>query len=112
MESWAHEGAHDEDMDLIEAVVEESVDAEDDLVKDAICEAPQWSCQVQGHVREEGTRPCCQHRACIERDQYELCAMSERLAEEAPERLRDAERRIEVSTMSAVVRVDWSRKRR
>jgi hypothetical protein len=54
-------------------------------------------------------RRCCQHRACIEWDQYELHAMSERVAEEVLERLRDVERRIEVLMMSAVVRVDWSK---
>jgi hypothetical protein len=40
MESWAHEGMHDEDVDSIEAIVEEGVDAKDDLVKNAICVAP------------------------------------------------------------------------
>jgi hypothetical protein len=35
--------------------------------------------------------------------------MSERVAEEVLERLRDVERRIEVLMMSAVVRVDWSK---
>jgi hypothetical protein len=92
MESWAQEGARDEDVDLIEAVVEESDEAEDGLVKNAICEAPHQSFQVWGHVREEGTRWCCQHRACVERDQLELRAMSKRVVEEAPERFRDAER--------------------
>jgi hypothetical protein len=58
MELWAQEGARDEDVDLIEAVIEESDKAEDDLVKNAICEAPHQSCQVWGHVREEGTRWC------------------------------------------------------
>jgi hypothetical protein len=99
-------------VDLIEAVIEESDEAEDDLVKNAICEAPHRSCQVRGHVGEEGTRQCCQHRACVERDQLELRAMSERVAEEAPERLRDAERRIEVPMKFAVVGVDWSKTRR
>jgi hypothetical protein len=55
MESWAHEGAHDEDVDLIEAVVEESDEAEDDLVENAICEAPYRSFPVRGHVGEEGS---------------------------------------------------------
>jgi hypothetical protein len=35
MESWAHEGARDEDVDSIEAV-EESVQAKDDLVKNMV----------------------------------------------------------------------------
>jgi hypothetical protein len=91
MESWAHEGACDEEVDLIEVVVEESDEVKYDLVENAICEAPHRSCQVWGHVREEGTHRCCQHQACVEWDQYELCAMSKRLAEEAPERWRDAE---------------------
>jgi hypothetical protein len=93
MEWWAHEGACEEDVDSIKAVVEESDETEDDLVKNAICEVPHRSCQVGGHVGEEGTRRCCQHRACVERDQLELRAMSGRLAEEAPERWRNAERR-------------------
>jgi hypothetical protein len=33
MESWAHEGARDKDVDSIDAIVEEGVDAEDDLVE-------------------------------------------------------------------------------
>jgi hypothetical protein len=33
MESWAHEGARDKDVDSIDSIVEEGVDAEDDLVK-------------------------------------------------------------------------------
>ena len=66
-----------------EAVVEEGVNAEDDLVEAAISEAPQRVCQVRGHVGDEGTWQSCQHRACLEQDQYKLFAMSERLAEEA-----------------------------
>jgi hypothetical protein len=46
MESWAHEGARDEDMDSIEAVDKESVEAIDDLVENDICKAPHRSCQV------------------------------------------------------------------
>jgi hypothetical protein len=42
-------GACDEDVDSIEAV-EESAEAEDDLVENAICEAPHRSCQVRGHA--------------------------------------------------------------
>jgi hypothetical protein len=38
MESWAHEGARDEDVDSIEAVVKES-EPKDDLVENAIYEA-------------------------------------------------------------------------
>jgi hypothetical protein len=90
MESWAHEGAGDEDVDSIEAVTEES-EAEDNLVRNVICKAPHRSCQVRGHIGEEGTHQCCHHRACVERDQLELRAISERVAKEAPERLRDAE---------------------
>jgi hypothetical protein len=33
MESWAHEGACDEDVDSIEAIVREGVVKKDDLVK-------------------------------------------------------------------------------
>ena len=76
MESWAHECAGAEDGDLIEAVVEEGVDAENDLVETAICEAPHRGCQARGHVGDEGTYRCCQHRACEERDQYGCRAMS------------------------------------
>jgi hypothetical protein len=76
MESWTHEGARDEDVNSIEVVDKESVEAEDDLVENAICKAPHRSCQVRGHVGEEDTRRCCQHQACVERDQYELRTMS------------------------------------
>jgi hypothetical protein len=55
MESWANEGARDEGVDSIKAIVEESVNAKDDLVENAICVAPHQSCQVRGHVREECT---------------------------------------------------------
>jgi hypothetical protein len=50
MESWAHEGARDEEVDSIEAIDEEGVDAEDDLVK---------KCHMQGATLElpsSGTR--------------------------------------------------------
>jgi hypothetical protein len=110
MELWVQEGARNEDVDSIEAV-EKSVEAKDDLVENAICEAPHRSCQVRGHIREEGTWRCCQPRACVERDHYQPRAMSERLAEEALEWLRDAERRREVPMMSEVIRVNWSRTR-
>jgi hypothetical protein len=59
MESWTHEGVRDEDRDWIEAVVEEGVDAKDNLVEDAICEAPHRSCQVQEQVGKQGTMWCC-----------------------------------------------------
>jgi hypothetical protein len=69
-------GVRGEDVDSTEAVDEENDKAEHDLVEDAICEVSHRSCQLRGHVEEEGTRRCCQHRACIERDQLELRAMS------------------------------------
>jgi hypothetical protein len=61
-----------------------------------------------------GKKACggVQHRACVEQDQYELRAISKKLAEEAPERRLDVERRREVSMPSAVVKVDRSRTRR
>jgi hypothetical protein len=40
MESWAHGCASDEDGDSNKAVVEEGVDAKDDLVEAIICETP------------------------------------------------------------------------
>jgi hypothetical protein len=43
---------------------------------------------------------------CVERDQYELRAMSERLAEEAPERLSDSEQRREMPMTFVVGGVD------
>jgi hypothetical protein len=60
--------------DAVEAVV--GVDAEEDVVEADEDEAPIRACQARGCVGDEGTRWCCQHRACVERDQYELRAMS------------------------------------
>ena len=40
-------------------------------------DAPLQTCQAWGHVMEEGTHRCWQHRACIDRDLHELYAMSE-----------------------------------
>jgi hypothetical protein len=82
MESWAHEGVCDEDVDSSEVIIAEGFDVEDDLVENAICETPHVSCQVRRHVREEGTLRCSQHRSCVERDHYELRAMLERVAKE------------------------------
>jgi hypothetical protein len=50
----------------IEAVIEEGVNAEDDLIEVILEEAPHLVCLVRRHVGEIGTRLCCQHRACIE----------------------------------------------
>jgi hypothetical protein len=72
MESRVHGCAGVKDWDLIEVVIEEGVDAEDDLVEDVICEAPHRVCQARGHVRDEGTHRCYQQRACREGDQYKL----------------------------------------
>jgi hypothetical protein len=60
--------------DAVEAVV--GVDAEEDVVDAEEDEAPIRACQARGRVGDESTWRCCQHRACIERDKYELCAMS------------------------------------
>ena len=35
-------------------------------------------CQPRGHIIDEGTRRCCQHRACVDRDLHELYAMSKK----------------------------------
>jgi hypothetical protein len=43
MESWAHEGTRDEDVYSIEPIVEEGVDAKDNLVKTDICKVPHQS---------------------------------------------------------------------
>ena len=32
-------------------------------------EAPHRACQTRGHIVDEGTRRCCQHRACVHGDQ-------------------------------------------
>ena len=45
-------------------------------------EAPHQACQTRGHIVDEGTRRCCQHRACVDGDQYKLYAMSKGPAEE------------------------------
>jgi hypothetical protein len=60
--------------DAVEAVVR--VDVEEDVVDADEDEASIRACQARGRIGDESTRRCCQHRACIERDQYELCAMS------------------------------------
>ena len=45
-------------------------------------EAPHQACQTRGHIVDEGTRRCCQHRACVDGDQHKLYAMSKGPAEE------------------------------
>jgi hypothetical protein len=60
--------------DAVEAVV--GVDAEEDVVEADEDEAPIRACQAWGRVGDEGMWRCCQHRACVEQDQYELHAMS------------------------------------
>ena len=55
-------------VDAVEAVV--GVDAEEDVVDADEDEAPIRACQARGRVGDEGTHRCCQHRACVERDQY------------------------------------------
>ena len=56
--------------DVVEAVVEEEVDAED-VVEADVDEAPTRACQTRGHVGDEGTHRCCQYRACGGRDHRE-----------------------------------------
>ena len=46
--------------------------------EDEVDEAPHQACQARGHVVDEGTRRCCQHRACIDWDLHKLYAMSKR----------------------------------
>ena len=36
------------------------------------------ACQARGHVMDEGKHRCCQHRACVDWNLHELCAMSEK----------------------------------
>jgi hypothetical protein len=60
--------------DVVEAVI--GVDAEEDVVDVDEDEAPIRACQARGCVGDKSTRRFCQHRACVERDQYELRAMS------------------------------------
>jgi hypothetical protein len=76
MESWAQEAVCEENMDSIEAVVQRR------SCRNDICEAPQQICQVRGHVGEEGTWRCCQHRACVERGHLKVYTMLEGLAEQ------------------------------
>ena len=45
-------------IDVVEAVVEEGVDAED-VVEADVDEAPSWVCQTRGHVGDEGMHRCC-----------------------------------------------------
>ena len=56
--------------DVVEAVVEEEVDAED-VVEADVDEAPTRACQTRGHVGDEGTRRCCQYLACGGRNHHE-----------------------------------------
>jgi hypothetical protein len=58
----------------VEAVV--GVNAEEDVVEADEDEAPIRACQARGRIGDEGTRWCCQHRACVEQDLYELHTMS------------------------------------
>jgi hypothetical protein len=60
--------------DAVEAVI--GVDAEEDIIEADEDKAPIRAWQARGRVGDEGTRRCCQHQACVERDQYELRAMS------------------------------------
>ena len=47
--------------------------------EEEVDEAPHQACQARGHVVEEDTYRCCQHRACVDWDLHELYAMSEKL---------------------------------
>jgi hypothetical protein len=53
MESWGHECAGVKYGDLNEVVVEEGVDAEDDLIEAMICGALHRVCQAQGHIGDK-----------------------------------------------------------
>ena len=46
--------------------------------EDEVDEAPHQACQAREHIMDEGTRQCCQHRACGDKDLHELYAMSKK----------------------------------
>ena len=46
--------------------------------EDVVDDASRQACQARGHVVDEGTWQCCQHRACVDWDLHELYAMSKK----------------------------------
>ena len=76
---------------------------EEDDVDEASCRV----CQIRGHVVDEGTRRCCQHRACVDWDLHELYAMLKRSERPAEKDSMTVAAPIGVGPMSpAVVGVD------